>query len=139
MLESFTAGERKVIMIIAVVIVAAYGVQWIQGYREAPPPIDYSRSDSIFYSRSKSQPYKPAVKILPSTNTKKTAPAGRIALNTASREQLISLPGIGPAMADRIISWRKRHGSFNSIEQLKAVKGIGPKTLKKLIPYISLN
>ncbi|MET0897616.1 MAG: ComEA family DNA-binding protein [Mycobacterium sp.] len=53
-------------------------------------------------------------------------------LNTATIEQLDTLPGIGPVTAEAIISWRDTHGSFGSVEQLGEVDGIGPARLDKL-------
>lgn len=59
-------------------------------------------------------------------------------LNSATVEQLDGLPGIGPALAERIVAYRTEHGAFARIEQLNEVKGIGEKTLEKLRPYLSL-
>lgn len=50
---------------------------------------------------------------------------GLVSLNTATAEQLDSLPGIGPTLAQRIITWRDTHGGFLSIDQLNDVPGIG--------------
>jgi competence protein ComEA len=64
-------------------------------------------------------------------------PASRtVNLNTASAAELEVLPGIGPAMARRILEYRSRYGRFSSIDQLDQVKGIGPKTLEKLRPLV---
>lgn len=64
--------------------------------------------------------------------------ATRINLNTASAAQLELLPGVGPAMAARIIEHRATHGPFRTIQDLDAVKGIGPRTIEKLRGLVTL-
>lgn len=63
---------------------------------------------------------------------------GSIALNSASAKELELLPGIGPSLAARILEYRQGHGPFKSLEELQNVKGIGPKTLEKMKPYLRL-
>ncbi|OYX54375.1 MAG: hypothetical protein B7Y93_06435 [Micrococcales bacterium 32-70-13] len=62
------------------------------------------------------------------------APAadGRVNLNTADAVALETLPGVGPAIAARIIAWRDANGPFRSVDELTAVSGIGERTLEGL-------
>ncbi|UQW82714.1 helix-hairpin-helix domain-containing protein [Staphylococcus edaphicus] len=56
----------------------------------------------------------------------------KVNLNTANESQLVLVKGIGPSKAKAIIEYREQHGAFESVEQLKDVKGIGAKTLEKI-------
>ncbi len=68
------------------------------------------------------------------------APAddGLVDLNTADASGLESLPGVGPVTAAAILSWRDANGSFSSIDQLTEVNGIGPATLQRLRPLVTV-
>jgi competence protein ComEA len=63
---------------------------------------------------------------------------GKIDLNTADAAQLETLPRIGPALAERIISWRDDNGGFTSVEDLLAVPGIGDKMLESLREHVTV-
>jgi competence protein ComEA len=63
---------------------------------------------------------------------------GKININTASKDQLIILPRIGPAIADRIIEYRQKEGPFKRIEDLDNVSGIGEATMKQLKDLITV-
>ena len=67
------------------------------------------------------------------------APEERIDLNTASAEALERLPRIGPALAQRIIAYREAHGPFQKVDDLLAVKGIGPTLLETIRPYVTVH
>jgi competence protein ComEA len=63
---------------------------------------------------------------------------GVVNINTADAEQLQLLPRVGPALADRIITFRTDNGTFSSPDELVAVKGIGEKSLENLRPYLAV-
>ena len=62
------------------------------------------------------------------------APASgeQVDLNTATVEQLQTIDGVGPVMAERIFTWRQEHGRFTSVDELQEIDGIGPKKFAKL-------
>ena len=60
-------------------------------------------------------------------------------LNTATRDELIALPGIGPSKAQAILDYRAQHGGFKSVDELKDVKGIGAKRFEKLRAEVSVS
>jgi competence protein ComEA len=61
-----------------------------------------------------------------------TEPAGPVHLNTATLEELDTLPGVGPVTAQKILDWRQTNGAFGSVDELDAIPGIGPKRLEQL-------
>jgi competence protein ComEA len=58
---------------------------------------------------------------------------GLVNLNTATLDQLDTLPGIGPTLAERILQWRQQHGQFSSVDELQEVSGIGPMKFEQLV------
>ena len=59
-------------------------------------------------------------------------------INTASAQQLSTLPGIGEGYAERIIAYREEHGPFQRTEELLNVEGIGPARLEAILDYITV-
>ncbi|GGI40124.1 helix-hairpin-helix domain-containing protein [Mammaliicoccus stepanovicii] len=60
-------------------------------------------------------------------------------INTATKEEIQKIPGVGPSKAEKIIQYRESNGQFNSIDDLKKVKGFGDKTVSSLKEYIIIN
>ena len=63
---------------------------------------------------------------------------GKVNLNTATMEQLETLPRVGPALAQRILDWREANGRFSSIDDLTSVTGIGAKTFEGLRDLVTV-
>ncbi|HEY1558032.1 MAG TPA: helix-hairpin-helix domain-containing protein [Kofleriaceae bacterium] len=64
--------------------------------------------------------------------------SGKLNLNTATEDQLMLLPSIGPSKAERVVAWRKKNGGFKRTADLRRVKGFGYKTFKRLEPYLDI-
>ena len=144
-----TPSERRTFFIITGVLILA-GIFYVAGsYTQIPESIDYSKSDSIF-SRLTHQPLlsnksditdESRIYDKKDVNQKKSQSKvklgqGSVDLNNAGKEELKKLPRIGPAMADRIIEFRRTNGPFKSIEEITKVKGIGNKTFNLIKPYL---
>jgi competence protein ComEA len=68
----------------------------------------------------------------------KKSATGKLNLNTATADQLMLLPSVGPAKAERIIEWRKKNGGFKRVADLRRVKGFGYRTFKRLEPLLDV-
>ena len=107
-----------------------------QGRRRREPPSD---PDKIIASGSR-------VEVTPEGGYRVAAMSGAqlvtlglpLDLNRATAQDLDALPGLGPALAQRIVDYRQAHGPFKQIEDLSEVSGIGPQNLPKLKPYLGL-
>lgn len=63
--------------------------------------------------------------------------SARININTASKEELMTIKGIGTVTADRIIEYREKNNGFIDVDELIEVQGIGEKTLENMRPYLT--
>lgn len=138
----FTRNEVKVVLLLASTFLVGVGLRWNQSRTnaelEAVKHFDYAKSDSVFYARSRNINRTDS---LLSTRSARATPTklpnsdfdGKpIDINTATRDRLTHLPGIGPAYAERIVRYRKDHGPFTSVEDLRKVSGIGKKRMDRL-------
>ena len=116
----------------------ADGEQILVGLAPGPDGPRGPRSDIV--GPGPAQP--PAVPGAPAAGAPAPAPAtagaGPVDLNTADAAALESLPGIGPVTAAAILAWRSANGAFTSVDQLVEVDGIGPATLAKLRPLVTV-
>lgn len=64
--------------------------------------------------------------------------SSKISINSASAAQLDELPGVGPAIAERIVQWRETNGPFTAVDELTEVSGIGPSILEQIRDLASM-
>lgn len=123
-----TKTEQRVMMLLVGAFMIGSVIRWIQArYTPAPEPVVQARwipPEHDAHAASSSGQESPA--------SPDSAPFRSVALNTATREELMKVSGIGPVLADRIIRYRADQGGFRSVEELKNVRGIGPKTFETI-------
>ena len=83
-------------------------------------------------------PSVPAASAPTEKSTAAPTEAGPLDLNRATAQELTTLPGIGEVLAQRIVDYREAHGSFQSVEELIAVEGIGEGKLEKLRELVTV-
>jgi competence protein ComEA len=76
--------------------------------------------------------------LVAASSATKKPPAQPVNINTADSIQLQLVPGIGPSTAEKILQMRKSYGSFKSVNELTAIRGIGPKRLEKMRKYLTV-
>jgi competence protein ComEA len=101
---------------------------------------DYVQDGHRVYipKRGTPAPPSPTAEAEPASMEGTESSGGLVNINTASAEALDTLPGIGPALAERIIAYRQEHGPFTDIGQIMEVKGIGEATFARLKAYITI-
>ena len=68
----------------------------------------------------------------------KEAPAGKVNINSASVQQLSTLPGVGEKLAARIVEYRQKSGGFKAVQELMNVKGVGEKNFARLQAHLTV-
>ena len=107
----------------------------------APPAQFEPQSQQAGVGPNPSQPGDLQAKARPTGRGNKfTSPNdGQVDLNSATADDLEHIPGVGPAMAARIIAYRQQSGGFHKLDDLREVGGIGDKKLAKIAPYVIIH
>ena len=128
---ALTSTERKVILFLAGTFLLGAAVRLFQETFPSLPRFDYTAADSTFAVLSERATDEKAAE-------DDSASTVIVNINTASKAELMSLPGVGEVMAGRIVTYRTQVGPFRSVEELGNVKGIGKRRLEQLVPLITV-
>ncbi|HEX2622999.1 MAG TPA: helix-hairpin-helix domain-containing protein [Phototrophicaceae bacterium] len=101
----------------------------------AAPNADLTRINLAAILRDGDQVYVPMIAETVVVATPNNG--GLIYINTATQAEIETLPGVGPALAERIIAYRAEHGRIASLDELDSIEGIGPAMLEDLRPLVS--
>jgi len=126
-----TSDERRALAFVALLLALAAGARLVR----RDPPVEWAGeavdTDSL-------EALARARKEEADRRSRPLAPGERIDPNTASEEELDRLPGVGPALARRIVEARETGGPFRSVDDLSRVRGIGPTALRRLAPHLEI-
>lgn len=122
---ALTATEQRVILFLAATFLIGAGIRLYQETFPSQQKFDYRSADSTFASLSE---------LLRAGTKEKTTRTDDqlININSATKNELMSLPGIGAVIAERIILFREDEGPFTSIDDLRKVKGVSMKKFQQL-------
>jgi comEA protein len=128
---ALTRSEQRVLLFLTATLIVGAGIRLYQETYPTQRQFDYRSIDSSFAV------FKEKL-AADSLRRKGSPPSQAVNINTATKEELVALPGIGSTLADRIISFRENEGEFGSVEDLQQVKGISKKKIEKLKPHVTV-
>lgn len=150
-----TPAERRALLFVATVAALGIGVRGCRAVSRPEAPLDdreaLARQIAAVDSAvaiggrrrpSARRPSAPTAGARPITGLPPPdAPATPLSIDVdrASAAELVQLPGIGPALAARIVADREANGGFGSVEGLQRVRGIGPALAAKLAPFVTFS
>jgi competence ComEA-like helix-hairpin-helix protein len=131
---ALTKTERNVILFLVITMLVGAALRVYQEIVPSTPEFNYRIADSTFASLSAAD--EDSVGAQAEARKTKEAP-DKIDINTATKEQLMDLPGVGEVLAERILRVREKTGKFGTIEDLRAVKGLSRNKLERLRSMIT--
>jgi comEA protein len=148
----FTPNESKVVFFLLITFLAGGAIKLSKQVFPSTP--NYAEAENEFRERSeradslestgrqgstKSRSGQKGSTSLGQTGGKKLSPGKTVNLNTASKDDLMQLPGVGEVMAERILIYREENGRFQRVDDLKKVKGIGEKKLERIRAMVTVD
>jgi competence protein ComEA len=130
---SITRQEGLAVIVLTLLFLTGLGVRHVQEQQVPPVQVDSLVARTGATGRPDSA--ATAADDGPETPT----PENPVSLNEAPPERLQALDGIGPALSDRIVTYRSTQRPFQRVRELQRVRGIGPKTLAALRPVVTVD
>ncbi len=130
---ALTSTERKVILFLAATLLLGAGIRLYKETFPSTRTFNYRASDSTFADLSRK------LKTDPFSGRKQEKPSQTININTATKQELRLLPGVGEVTAERILQQRKEIGSFKSVDDLLKIKGMSKKRLEQIKNFITID
>ena len=136
----FTARESRVVMILVALLLAGTVIDL---YGRLHKGGEFTSSMLIRkpgnYGPSKNDPTTTNYQTQVSTLKPEIPATGKIRINSATSSEIMSIPGIGPVLAGRIMEYRDSHGEFKGKADLLKVKGIGPKNVQDILQFVEFD
>jgi competence ComEA-like helix-hairpin-helix protein len=133
-----TPGERKALGFLVAIAVSGASVRMWRSH-VPPPPASVGALERQLARVDSAQRAPKRAKKGRAAPAKPPVPAGPVDLDRATAAEIETLPGIGPALAARIIAYRDSVGSFGSMDALCEVRGVGPAMSRRLSPLVTFS
>jgi competence ComEA-like helix-hairpin-helix protein len=152
-----TPAERKAILFLGALALAGALARGARAWRQVPvsaasvqaldaqlAAVDSARQADSARKQNRKHPTRPSRRVTAreagaATTPRAAAPPLRVDLDVATAAQIESLPGIGPALAQRLVAYRDSCGPYGEIARVDRVPGIGPAMLAKLAPWVTFS